>query len=287
MAEISSGNGGTGGDDGDRPRVGGNETGSPRIDDQPIVGASSSVSAKIQDSRFKVAPIPVGRTPVVQTTVGPWVGQLDYWTGVEALVVIGVGSAGANGSGSSDGGSDDRSRLLPRVSDSGKDPMVVDEPLRQAHIERVEFTPPVGSSSHVLVMSSDLTEFVGDALLARLMRENPAVVEAVLAAREERLREIAPHNEEERLRREEKARTPRTRFVAETYVPSEPHVFLPSGVESYLPLRGDYEAEQVLRDPDHHLSRTAQVPIEWAREAARLMLAMEKEFHKITSGTPL
>ncbi|KAI8565767.1 hypothetical protein RHMOL_Rhmol03G0287100 [Rhododendron molle] len=32
---------------------------------------------------------------------------------------------------------------------------------------------------------------------------------------------------------------------------------------------------------------TGPVPIEWAQEAARLMLAMEKAFHRIAGGTPL
>ncbi|KAI8550488.1 hypothetical protein RHMOL_Rhmol06G0110800 [Rhododendron molle] len=84
--------------------------------------------------------------------------------------------------------------------------MVVEESIpeeRPAHIEQVEFVPPVGSLSHAPTMSSDLAEFVGAERLAQLMRENPKVVEAVLIACEERLREIALFDEVERLRQEQ------------------------------------------------------------------------------------
>ncbi|KAI8533336.1 hypothetical protein RHMOL_Rhmol10G0000900 [Rhododendron molle] len=78
----------------------------------------------------------------------------------------------------------------------------LEETQREAHLERVEFVSPVGSSKHIPIISSDLAEFVGEAALARLMEENLMVVEMVLAAREERLKQIALADEEERLRRE-------------------------------------------------------------------------------------
>ncbi|KAI8572799.1 hypothetical protein RHMOL_Rhmol01G0228600 [Rhododendron molle] len=265
------------------------------------------------------APVDQGSTLVTTGLGGPQIGRLDPRSSVEGLVIAGMGSTGASGSGS--GGSSDgdgQMGQLPRDPTSGKAPMVKEEAPRAAHVELVEFIPPMGLSDHEPIMSSDLAEFVGMASLARLMRESPEVVEAVMAAREERLKEITLHNEEERLRREEDIRAreaepteraqeegpwtykvavtladsirrmPRHRFVVETYIPPEPYVVIPSGAKSYLPSRSEYDAEQVLRDPDQHLSRTwAQVPIEWAREVARLMLAMEKEFNKIASGTPL
>ncbi|KAI8562214.1 hypothetical protein RHMOL_Rhmol03G0017300 [Rhododendron molle] len=158
---------------------------------------------------------------------------------------------------------------------------------RPDHVERVEFMPPLGSSSHEPIMSSALVEYVGPERLAQLMREAPHVVEVVEKAREERLAEIARWNEEQRLIREAEARAQeaepeqaevaqeeglwmnevavtlanvikgeaRRAFVAETYTPPEPHVFIPSGAEGYHPLRRDYNEEDVLRDRDRHLSR--------------------------------
>lgn len=126
-----------------------------------------------------------GRTPVGLDTGGPRVHRLDFQSEVEGLLVTGVASARAGDSGSGSGG---RPRSPPRGSERGKDPMVEEEVPRAAHVERVKFMPPVGSSSHEPIMSSDLAKFVGAAdSLARLMRENPAAVAAVMAAREERL----------------------------------------------------------------------------------------------------
>lgn len=52
----------------------------------------------------------------------------------------------------------------------------------------------------------------------------------------------------------------RPAFVVETYTTPEPHVFVPSGVESYVTRREDYDPELVLRDPTEHLSMSwAQV----------------------------
>ncbi|KAI8568370.1 hypothetical protein RHMOL_Rhmol02G0193200 [Rhododendron molle] len=310
MAESCSGNGsksGDGGKSGDQSRVDGIETESTNIDDQLTAGVTSNIGIRVLGSGADGgghavvagsggdwrAPAEQGRTPVVAKSGGPQISPLDPRSNVEYSVVTSLGSSGAGGSSSCGGGNGG-----PRA----------------AHVEQVEFIPPVGSSDHEPIMSSNLAEFVGVASLAWLMKESLEVVEAVMVAREERLKEIALHNEEER-------------FMAETYAPPEPHVSIPSGAESYLPLRSEYDAEQVLRDPDQHLFRTwAQneameageerrsyrgrpqgeaavihfelertkpeqitglVPIEWAREAARLMLAMEKEFHKIASGTPL
>lgn len=59
---------------------------------------------------------------------------------------------------------------------------------------------------------------------------------------------------------ESRAKGPRAEFVAETYTPPEPHIFIPSGVDSYMPRQESYDAELVLRDLEEHLARTwAQV----------------------------
>ncbi|KAI8535470.1 hypothetical protein RHMOL_Rhmol10G0176900 [Rhododendron molle] len=133
-------------------------------------------------------------------------------------------------------------------------------------------------------MSSDMAEFVGRDRLARLMREAPGVVAAVMTAREERLAEIARWNEQERLIREQddlvreteaaereqeevvwvteravaqaKTLLGRTRatFTPETYTPPEAHLFVPSGIDGYMPLQDSYDDKLVLRDPRHHIS---------------------------------
>lgn len=58
---------------------------------------------------------------------------------------------------------------------------------------------------------------------------------------------------------ESRAKEPRTDFAAETYTPPEPYIFVPSGVDSYVPRRENYDAELVLRDPEEHLVRTWDV----------------------------
>lgn len=105
-----------------------------------------------------------------------------------------------------------------------------------------------------------------------MLQDNPAVVEAVLTAREERQRAIELAREEERLRAEAKraradeedlereaeaaeraqfdaawvretavalakarAQEAHAEFVAETYAPLEPHVFVLSGFVHYTP----------------------------------------------------
>ncbi|KAI8543231.1 hypothetical protein RHMOL_Rhmol08G0201200 [Rhododendron molle] len=273
-------------------------------------------------------PVELGCTPVELGPVGPRVDQMDPRSGVEGSVVTGLGSVGAGASGNGGSGGDDGSGQPPRDPASGKAPMVKDESTpveRSDHIEQVEFMPPIGSSSHKPTMSSDLAEFVGLDRLAQLLKEAPKVVAAVVTAREERLAEIARWNEQERLIREQEtaareqgefereteaaereqeeavwvtehavaqAKTlsgnARATFTPETYVPPVAHLFVPFGMDIYVPLQDSYDNELVLRDPRHHVSvGWEQVLIEWAREAACLMLAMEKAFHRIASGTPL
>lgn len=126
--------------------------------------------------------------PVVTETGDLQVRRLDPRSDVEALVVTRGGSAGAGSSGSDGGNGEGLIELPLSGPESSKAPMVEGEPQREAHVERVEFVSPAGSSSHAPIMSGDLAEFMGEAALAWLMIENPVVVEIVMAARKERQR---------------------------------------------------------------------------------------------------
>lgn len=189
----SSGKGDGGGEARSRSET---EAPGPQIDDQTEVGASSgpgaevpsivggngghATGAKSSGKGDRREPETQERTPVVVAPGDPQVRRLDPRSGVKALVVTHSGSAGAGGSGAGDG--DDQSNGLPRGSESGKAPMVTEDVPREAHTERVEFVPPVGSSGHEPIMSSDLADYVGEAALALLMRENPLVVKVVMTA---------------------------------------------------------------------------------------------------------
>lgn len=108
---------------------------------------------------------------------------------VESSEIIGGSSGGAGGSGI---GGDDigLSRSPPRDSARGKGVVVETEETTEVPIERVEFQPAVGSSGQHPI-SKNFVEFVDDAMLARLLQDNPAVVAVVVAAREERRKAIA------------------------------------------------------------------------------------------------
>lgn len=164
---------------------------------------------------------------------------------------------------------------------------------REVLPEQVEFRPVVGSSGHRPITRGDFAEFVGEEVLARLLRDNPVVVEAVLIAREERQRAIELAQEEERLRakaeragadeqdfvreaevaeraqldaawaRETAVALAKARaqekwaeFVVETYTPPELHVFVLSSFVHYAPQREDCDSELVLRDPEVQLLAT-------------------------------
>ncbi|KAI8572277.1 hypothetical protein RHMOL_Rhmol01G0185700 [Rhododendron molle] len=153
-------------------------------------------------------------------------------------------------------------------------------------VEQPEFIPVVGSSGQEPISKSDFAKYVSDNVLAWLLEENPTVVATVLAAREERLRQIELAEEEEQLRREsedlvreaevaEKAheeaawsqelgmeltktrlQAARTLFTIETYMSPEPQMFVPSRVDSNVPRWEDYDPELVLRDPMEHLAQS-------------------------------
>lgn len=67
---------------------------------------------------------------------------------------------------------------------------------------------------------------------------------------------------------ESRLSAPRAEFIAGTYVPPKPHLFVPSGVDSYEPRREHYDAELVLRDPTEHLS------VSWAQVHPFILLQL-------------
>ncbi|XP_058180112.1 uncharacterized protein LOC131298653 [Rhododendron vialii] len=210
MAESGGGNGGNGsdrgGDDEVRPR-GEPEIMGVRIDDPSTVEASSAIGVAVTnesgggDGHARAAvggdegrtPGEVGRTPGSVGTGGPRVRRLDPRSGVEGLVITGLGSPGAGGSGSGSGSGSGNGGgqpgTPPRDPARGKGPVVKEGVSGEVPMEEVEFMPAVGSSAHVLITRGDFAEFVSEEELGRLLRENPRVVAAVLAAREDRLRQ--------------------------------------------------------------------------------------------------
>lgn len=170
MAETSGSGKNGGGDDGDRPRVSGTETMSPRIDDQTTDEAPTDTGAGISGHGGgdgghaaegggygeRRTPVEVGRTPVGAESGVPQVQPLDPVSGVAGSVVTGGCLGGVGGSSSSGGGGEGQTGLPPRGPESFKDSMVEEDVLREAHTERVEFIQPVGSCSHEPIMSSDL-----------------------------------------------------------------------------------------------------------------------------------
>lgn len=89
-----------------------------------------------------------------------------------------------------------------RDLERGKWVVVAEEIPREAPVEWLEFTPAAGSSGHDPILKSDFAEFVCNDVLAQLLAEDLTVVAAVLAAFEERLRQIGLAEKEERLRQE-------------------------------------------------------------------------------------
>lgn len=142
-----------------------------------------------------------GRTPVGAETGGPRVSHFNLRSGVESLVITRGGLGGVGGSSNGGGGGDDRPVSPSRDPTRGKGVVAAKESLREVPVERPESVPAVGSSGHEPISKSDFAEYMGDDVLAQLLKENPTVVAAVLAAREERQRQIGlAEEEEERLR---------------------------------------------------------------------------------------
>ncbi|KAI8542662.1 hypothetical protein RHMOL_Rhmol08G0155600 [Rhododendron molle] len=148
----------------------------------------------------------------------------------------------------------------------------------------VLFLPAATFSCHRLITKDDITEYLSDKALAKLLEENFAIGITVLEAKEERARaiaalEAAERAERQRKEREEplkdveakeragaKAMMPRVTvmeevgamtcpdFLEEAYMPSTLHLFMLSGLAAYMPQRSEYDAKLVLRDP------TSQTP---------------------------
>lgn len=225
MAKINSGDSGSDGNGGNgdgcneraQPRNMA-ETSGPQIGNQTVEGASVSADAEassigdgngshaveVGDGGDRRTSVGQGRALAMVGPEGPWVRHLDFRSGVEALVVIGESSTGASGSGSGSGSGGDGGDV--QTGPSQRDPtrekgvVTVEESSREASVERPEFVLAAGSSRHEPISKSDFAEFMGDDVLAQLWAENPTVVAAVLAAREERLRQIGLAKEEEQLR---------------------------------------------------------------------------------------
>ncbi|XP_058192275.1 uncharacterized protein LOC131309695 [Rhododendron vialii] len=210
MAEPNGG-GGNGGDRGGedevRPR---GEPESPQIDDQTLGEAPSAIGAEVSrglsggDGHAAGVgggdgwrtPGAEGRTPGVPGSVGPRVERLDPRSGVEGVVITGLGSVGASSTGGGgsgevgdDGGDGGRPGTPPRDPARGKAPAVEEGASGEVPMEEVAFRPAVGSSAHVPITRGDFAEFVSEEELGRLLRENPGVVAAVSATREERARQ--------------------------------------------------------------------------------------------------
>ncbi|XP_058223022.1 uncharacterized protein LOC131332742 [Rhododendron vialii] len=158
MAEPSGGGGnGNAGEEGNRPR-GSVETPESRIDDQATAEPSSSVSVAVAgsggDSGGHAAAVAGGdegrtpggiwRTPGSVVIVGPQVRRLDPSSGVEGVVITGLGSAGAGGIGRGSGDDGGRPGTPPRDLARGKGPVVEEGVSGEAPVEGVEFRPDVG-----------------------------------------------------------------------------------------------------------------------------------------------
>ncbi|XP_058200612.1 uncharacterized protein LOC131315520 [Rhododendron vialii] len=205
MADSGEGGGNGGGSvGGDEVRLSG-ETEGPRIDDQSVgdapvvIGAGISVSDRGGDGHAagvtggeegRRTPGGMRCTPGSVVIVGPQVRRLDPSSGLEGVVITGLGSAEAGGSGRGSGDDGDRPETPVRDPARGKGPVVKEGASGAVPMEEVEFRPAVGSSVHVPITRGDFAEFVSEEELGRLLQENPGVVAAVLAAREDRARQL-------------------------------------------------------------------------------------------------
>lgn len=137
-----------------------------------IGGGNGGHAAEVGDGGDRRTPVEERRTLAGPETGGPRISRLDFSSGVEGLVVTGggLGGAGGNDSGRDVGGDgNDRSETTLRDPARGKDHVIAEEVPREAPVERAEFVSPVGSSRHDPISKSDLAEFVGEDVLARLM----------------------------------------------------------------------------------------------------------------------
>lgn len=252
-------------------------------------GVGKDRAMTVGDDSDRRAPVANLHTPMTGETARAVVQPLDSTTAVEG-VVISSGSFGGAGGSVGSGSGVGPSGSPPRDSVKGKGMVVEIEEASEIPTGPVEFRPAAGSSGHRPISRGYFAKFVDEAVLDRLLWDNPTVVATVVAAREERQRAIGLAQEDERLRDEverarveeedvlremeaaEKARaeaelprqsvvtvaaaTKRAAYSVTVYVPPTPHLFVPSGFATYRPRRTDYKAELVLRDPTAHISMT-------------------------------
>lgn len=139
--------------------------GGDRSDQQPVVEDEAGRRALEGDSH----------APKTSKAVGPGADAIDTSMNVEGSETVDGSSGGARG------GDVELSESPPRDSARGKGVLVEEEVPMEVQTGPVEFQPAVRSSSHKPVSKGDFVEFVDDATLAQLLRDNTAVV----AAREE------------------------------------------------------------------------------------------------------
>lgn len=205
MAEGSNGNGGDNNGVGKLKDAG--ATMGSRIDDQTTEKASSTTgvhgSGNEQGCGTEVGVDSDWRVPVGSEAMGPQIPPLDPSLAVEGTVITGRGFGG--GSGSDSGGRDvTRDRPPPRDSDRGNGLATEADTSGEVPSEQVEFRQVADSSGHRPITRGDFAEFFNEAVLDRLLRDNLAIVEAVLTTLKERKRAIELAQEEEWLRGEAK-----------------------------------------------------------------------------------
>lgn len=118
--------------------------------------------------------------------VGPQIQLLDPSMTLEGTVITGGVLGGSLGSSSSGGSSGAHEESPSRDLVKGKASAVTKEKTMEVPAREVEFQPAVGSSGHRPITQGDFAKFVDEAVLDQLLRENPAVVAAVLSVREDR-----------------------------------------------------------------------------------------------------
>ncbi|KAI8568130.1 hypothetical protein RHMOL_Rhmol02G0173400 [Rhododendron molle] len=129
---------------------------------------------------------------------------------VEDPPIVGESSGGGGSSGAV-GDDPGPNGSPPRDSAKGKCVVTEEEEATKVSVEYreqdVAFRPmatEATSSSHVPITKYDITEHLPDAMLTKLLEENPLIGEMVLRAKEERARAIAASEAAERTEREQK-----------------------------------------------------------------------------------
>ncbi|KAI8530066.1 hypothetical protein RHMOL_Rhmol11G0026100 [Rhododendron molle] len=139
-------------------------------------------------------------------TVGPSVEPVGSSTVAGDSPIIGGSSGSAGGSGA-EGDDIGPNGSPPRDPMRGKGAVTEEEGIVEACFfvyrkEDVLFRPGATSLGHGPITKHDVTEYLSDEPLAKLLEENPTIGIAVLEAKEERARAIAASEAAERAERE-------------------------------------------------------------------------------------